>query len=170
MIASKEQTWYANPELGLPALSEVRYITFPRDALIAAIKFLAASANPPLPHGKLESCEVRSEPDIAVVLGIRDETTGALVKEQVDSDKPPDLGNSLPIPPGVQLGKTSTTLLLKSMATPGPQASTSPKASADANASGAASPSPSPTATADGGGSEAASPSPSPSATATTGT
>jgi hypothetical protein len=99
-----------------------------------------------------------------------DEATGAMVKEQVDSDKPPDLGNSLPIPPGVQLGKTSTTLLLKSLATPGPQASSSPKASADPNASGAASPSPSPTATTDGTGSGAASPSPSPTATATTGT
>ncbi|MDQ7246713.1 hypothetical protein [Dongia sedimenti] len=78
MSGSKEQTWYSNPELGLPALSETRYITFPKDALIAAIKFLAASANQPLPHGKLERCDVRSDPDIAVVLGIRDETTGEL--------------------------------------------------------------------------------------------
>jgi cell division septation protein DedD len=94
-----------------------------------------------------------------------DETTGAMVKEQVDSDKPPDLGNSLPIPPGVQLGKTSTTLILKSQATPGPTQSASPKASADPNASGAASPSPK--ASADPNASGAASPSPSPTPTPT---
>jgi hypothetical protein len=78
MTASKEQTWYSNPDLGLPALSETRYITFPKDALIAAIKFLAAAANQPLPPGRFESCEIQSEPDIAVTLGIRDETTGDL--------------------------------------------------------------------------------------------
>ncbi|MDB5096119.1 MAG: hypothetical protein JWM80_540 [Cyanobacteria bacterium RYN_339] len=93
-----------------------------------------------------------------------DEKSGQMVKEQVDSDKPPDLGNSLPIPPGVQLGKTSTTLLLKSQATPGPVTSSSPKASVDPNASGAASPTPTPTA--DTGASGAASPTPTPTPTA----
>jgi hypothetical protein len=87
MIASKEQTWYANPELGLPALSETRYITFPKDALLAAIKFLAAAANQPLPPGRLENCDVRSEPDIAVILGIRDDSTGELHRREFTAER-----------------------------------------------------------------------------------
>lgn len=87
MTASKEQTWYSNPDLGLPALSETRYITFPKDALIAAVKFLATAGNQPLPHGKLESCEVRSDPDIAVVIGIRDETTGELNQREFTAER-----------------------------------------------------------------------------------
>ncbi len=87
MTASKEQTWYSNPELGLPALSEVRTITFPKDAMIAAIKFLAAAANQPLPPGRLESCVVRSEPDIAITLRIRDESTGALNEQEFTAER-----------------------------------------------------------------------------------
>ncbi len=87
MNASKEQTWYANPELGLPALSEVRTIAFPKDALIAAIKDLAGAASQPLPPGRLERCTVRSEPDIAVTLGIRDESSGALHEREFTAEK-----------------------------------------------------------------------------------
>ncbi|GAB2175581.1 hypothetical protein [Dongia sp. agr-C8] len=87
MIASKEQTWYSNPDLGLPALSEVRTITFPKDALIAAIKFLAAAANQPLPPGRLERCAVRSEPDIAVTLGIRDDSSGELTEREFTAEQ-----------------------------------------------------------------------------------
>lgn len=87
MTTSKEQTWYANPDLGLPALSETRYITFPKDALFAAVKFLATASNQPLPHGKLESCEVCAEPDIAVIIGIRDETTGELNQREFTAER-----------------------------------------------------------------------------------
>ncbi|WP_395022060.1 hypothetical protein [Dongia sp.] len=87
MTASKEQTWYSNPDLGLPALSEVRTITFPKDALVAAIKFLATAASQPLPPGRLESCTVRAEPDIAVTLGIRDDSTGELHEREFTAEK-----------------------------------------------------------------------------------
>jgi hypothetical protein len=87
MTVSKEQTWYANPELGLPALSETRNITFPKDALIAAIKFLTKAAKQPLPHGTLESCAVRSEPDITVVLDIRDEMTGEVNRREFTAER-----------------------------------------------------------------------------------
>jgi hypothetical protein len=87
MTVSKEQTWYANPALGLPALSETRNIAFPKGALIAAIKFLTAAANQPLPHGQLENCEVRSEPDIAVILDIRDEMTGTVNRREFTAER-----------------------------------------------------------------------------------
>jgi len=87
MTTSKEQTWYSNPELGLPPLSETRTITFPKDALIAAIKFLAAAANQPLPPGRLEGCLVQSEPDISVILGIRDETTGTMHNREFTAEQ-----------------------------------------------------------------------------------
>ncbi len=87
MIASREQTWYSNPELGLPALSEVRYITFPKDAMIAAIKFLTAATNQPLPPGRLESCAVQAEPDIAVMVGIRDESSGELHHREFTAER-----------------------------------------------------------------------------------
>lgn len=77
-MKSKEQVWYSNPDIELPALSETRFISFPKDALIAAIKLLSKSAGQLLPHGKLESCDIRAEPEIAVSIGIRDENTGEL--------------------------------------------------------------------------------------------
>jgi hypothetical protein len=92
-----------------------------------------------------------------VILWI-DEATGDMVKEQVDSDKPPDLG--LPIPAGVQLGKTSTTLTLKSVANGTPPPSSSPKPNGSATPKASTSP--------DGTSTGAASPSPSPSPSATT--
>ncbi|HYD07227.1 MAG TPA: hypothetical protein VEC60_15945 [Reyranella sp.] len=87
MSVSKEQTWYSNPELGLPALSETRHIIFPKDALIAAIKFLAAASNQPLPPGRLDGCLIVSEPDISVLLDIRDDATGELQRREFPAEK-----------------------------------------------------------------------------------
>jgi hypothetical protein len=100
-------------------------------------------------------------PSITKVVLWIDQATGILVKQQIDSDKLPDLGSSLSIPAGIPLGKTTTTLSLKGKATgdmgvsdptatgaiADPHASgavTDPKASgaSDPNASGAATPNP----------------------------
>jgi hypothetical protein len=84
---SKEQTWYSNPELHLPALSETRHIIFPKDALIAAIKFLAAASSQPLPPGRLDGCLILTEPDISVLLDIRDDATGELHRREFPAEK-----------------------------------------------------------------------------------
>jgi hypothetical protein len=87
MSLNKEQTWYRNPELGLPALSETRHIMFPKDALIAALKFMASAANQPLPPGQLEGCLILSEPDISVLLDIRDDATGEVKRREFPAEK-----------------------------------------------------------------------------------
>lgn len=84
---SKEQVWYSDPGLNLPALAETRNIIFPKEALIAAIKFLSANSEQPLPHGKLERCEIRSEPYIAVAIGIRDENSGQLHVREFSAER-----------------------------------------------------------------------------------
>jgi hypothetical protein len=77
-MKSKEQVWYSNPELGLPPLTETRYITFPKDALVAAIMVLNSGGQRSLPPGKVEGCGIRADPDIVVSISIRDENTGEL--------------------------------------------------------------------------------------------
>jgi hypothetical protein len=74
-MKNKEQVWYSNPELGFPALSETRQITFPKEALVAALKFLATTSGQALPHGSLEKCALRADPEVTVSIEIRDEVS-----------------------------------------------------------------------------------------------
>lgn len=64
-------------DLRLPQLNEVRFISFEKDALLEALKLHLAATKKPLPPGILKSCEVRREPDIAVVIKVTEESTGA---------------------------------------------------------------------------------------------
>lgn len=69
----------------LPGLSELRHIGFSKDALIMALKLYFATSKHQLPSGTVESCNVETQPDILVTLGIRNLTTGAVSKINVQA-------------------------------------------------------------------------------------
>lgn len=75
------------PNSRLPPLSELRHVTFSKDALIMALKLYFAGCNQPLPVGTVESCIVEAVPDIAVTIAIRDDTSGTLNKVTVAAEK-----------------------------------------------------------------------------------
>jgi hypothetical protein len=58
----------------LPALGELRHISFSKDALIMALKLYFATTKHSLPPGTVESCVFETDPDIVVTLGIRNES------------------------------------------------------------------------------------------------
>ena len=64
-------------DLRLPQLNETRVISFEKDALLEALKLYLATTKKPLPFGILKSCEVQTNPDIAVVIKVTEESTGA---------------------------------------------------------------------------------------------
>ncbi|MGH6894713.1 MAG: hypothetical protein ACREEP_20900 [Dongiaceae bacterium] len=70
----------------LPALSELRHVTFTKDALIMAVKLYFAATKKPLPAGVVESCEIIAAPDTQVVISIRDEPTGKINKIPVPAE------------------------------------------------------------------------------------
>lgn len=69
----------------LPALSELRHIGFSKDALIMALKLYFATSKHQLPTGTVESCGFETQPDIVATLGIRNPTTGAVSKINVQA-------------------------------------------------------------------------------------
>jgi hypothetical protein len=71
------------PYSWLPPLSEQRHVVFSKDALVVALKLYYAGRDQPLPSGTVEYCSIDVLPDIAVTIGIREESSGALEKVTV---------------------------------------------------------------------------------------
>ncbi len=70
----------------LPALSELRHVTFTKDALIMAVKLYYAATKKPLPSGVVEGCEIIAVPDTQVVISIRDDASGEIQKVPVPAE------------------------------------------------------------------------------------
>lgn len=70
----------------LPALSELRHVTFTKDALIMAVKLYFAATKKPLPAGVVDGCDIIAAPDTQVVISIRDEPTGHVNKIAVPAE------------------------------------------------------------------------------------
>ena len=70
----------------LPALSELRHVTFSKDALIMAVKLYFAATKKALPPGVVEGCEIIAAPDTQVIISIRDEPTGTINKVPVPAE------------------------------------------------------------------------------------
>lgn len=62
----------------LPALSELRHISFSKDALVMAVKLYYAATKKPLPSGVVEGCEIVAAPDTQVEIKIRDDASGEI--------------------------------------------------------------------------------------------
>jgi len=60
----------------LPALGELRHISFSKDALVMAVKLYYAATKKPLPAGVVEGCEIVAAQDTQVEIKIRDDTSG----------------------------------------------------------------------------------------------
>jgi len=69
----------------LPALSELRHISFSKDALIMALKLYFATTKHSLPPGTVESCTFAADPDIVVTLGIRNDATPQPAKVNIQA-------------------------------------------------------------------------------------
>lgn len=62
----------------LPALGELRHISFSKDALVMAVKLYYAGTKKPLPSGVVEGCEIVAAPDTQVEIKIRDDASGEI--------------------------------------------------------------------------------------------
>ena len=62
----------------LPALSELRHISFSKDALVMAVKLYYAASKKPLPSGVVEGCVIVAAPDTQVEIKIRDDASGEI--------------------------------------------------------------------------------------------
>jgi len=70
----------------LPALGELRHISFSKDALVMAVKLYYAASKKPLPPGVVESCEIIATPDTEVDINIRDDASGQVNKIAVSAE------------------------------------------------------------------------------------
>lgn len=70
----------------LPALGELRHISFSKDALVMAVKLYYAATKKPLPPGVVESCEIIATPDTEVDINIRDDASGQVNKIAVTAE------------------------------------------------------------------------------------
>ena len=70
----------------LPALSELRHVTFTKDALIMAVKLYYAATKKPLPSGVVEGCEIVATPDTQVEITIRDDAASQLQKVEISAE------------------------------------------------------------------------------------
>ena len=70
----------------LPALGELRHISFSKDALVMAVKLYYASTKKPLPPGVVEACEIIATPDTHVEISIRDDASGNINKVPVPAE------------------------------------------------------------------------------------
>jgi hypothetical protein len=70
----------------LPALGELRHISFSKDALVMAVKLYYASTKKSLPSGVVEACEIVSAPDTHVEISIRDDASGQVQKYPVPAE------------------------------------------------------------------------------------
>jgi hypothetical protein len=70
----------------LPALGELRHISFSKDALVMAVKLYFAASKKPLPPGVVEACDIIAAPDTQVEISIRDDASGTLNKVPVSAE------------------------------------------------------------------------------------
>ena len=70
----------------LPALGELRHISFSKDALVMAVKLYYAATKKSLPSGVVEGCEIVATPDTEVEITIRDDAAGQLQKVQISAE------------------------------------------------------------------------------------
>ncbi|HET6619898.1 MAG TPA: hypothetical protein VFG64_08150 [Dongiaceae bacterium] len=70
----------------LPALGELRHISFSKDALVMAVKLYFAASKKPLPPGVVEGCDIIAAPDTQVEITIRDDASGNLNKVPVSAE------------------------------------------------------------------------------------
>lgn len=70
----------------LPALGELRHISFSKDALVMAVKLYYAATKKPLPAGVVEGCEIVAAPDTQVEISIREEPSGQVSKVPVPAE------------------------------------------------------------------------------------
>jgi len=70
----------------LPALGELRHISFSKDALVMAVKLYYAATKKALPSGVVEGCEIVPTPDTHVEITIRDDAAGQLQKVPVPAE------------------------------------------------------------------------------------
>ena len=70
----------------LPALGELRHISFSKDALVMAVKLYFAASKKPLPPGVVEGCDIIAAPDTQVEISIRDDASGTLNKVPVSAE------------------------------------------------------------------------------------
>jgi hypothetical protein len=70
----------------LPALGELRHISFSKDALVMAVKLYYAATKKSLPSGVVEGCEIVATPDTEVEISIRDDAASQLQKVQISAE------------------------------------------------------------------------------------
>jgi hypothetical protein len=70
----------------LPALGELRHISFSKDALVMAVKLYYAATKKSLPSGVVEGCEIVAAPDTQVEITIRDDAASQLQKVQISAE------------------------------------------------------------------------------------
>ena len=70
----------------LPALGELRHISFSKDALVMAVKLYYAATKKSLPSGVVEGCEIVATPDTQVEITIRDDASGQLNKIPITAE------------------------------------------------------------------------------------
>jgi hypothetical protein len=70
----------------LPALSELRHISFSKDALVMAVKLYYAATKKPLPSGVVEGCEIVASPDTQLEIAIRDDASGEVRKVPISAE------------------------------------------------------------------------------------
>lgn len=70
----------------LPALGELRHISFSKDALVMAVKLYYAATKKSLPSGVVEGCEIVAAPDTQVEITIRDDSAGQLQKIPISAE------------------------------------------------------------------------------------
>ena len=70
----------------LPALGELRHISFSKDALVMAVKLYYAATKKTLPSGAVEGCEIVAAPDTEVEITIREDGNGQLTKVSISAE------------------------------------------------------------------------------------
>lgn len=70
----------------LPAVGELRHISFSKDALVMAVKLYYAASKKPLPTGVVEGCEIVAAPDTQVEISIRDDASGQITKVPISAE------------------------------------------------------------------------------------
>ena len=70
----------------LPALGELRHISFSKDALVMAVKLYYAATKKALPSGLVEGCEIVATPDTEVEITIRDDAASQLQKVRISAE------------------------------------------------------------------------------------
>ena len=70
----------------LPALGELRHISFSKDALVMAVKLYYAATKKSLPSGVVEGCEIVAAPDTQLEITIRDDAGGQLQKVPISAE------------------------------------------------------------------------------------